>query len=133
MNNEQEIAGRIYRDGCYALCLCKMGAKLLELEGISPLSQLALEYDFLVKSGIMMENCYINDAARFLQDIYPGRRFRVTKTTTNPGDGWVIATNSKHFVCVNDAGEIVYNPLGEVQNKEWYKLPVHSFRKIELV
>lgn len=136
--NDQKIAMKIANYGCYCLCLAEMGNRLIELtRGSSnvtlPLGQIALAYNMLLEKRIITENCYVQDPVALLQELFPGHKFSVAKETRNPGDGLVIATNNQHFVCVNDADEIVYNPLGEENNVIWQKLPIHSYRVVKLI
>lgn len=137
MKYDQEIAGRIYKYGCYCLCLAEIGNRLVGLTKSGdtklPLAQIALSYDRLVDSGIITENCYVNDPTRLLAELFPGHKFMVTKVDKNPGDGIIIATNSTHFTIVNDADEVIYDPLGEENTKLWLQRPIHSYRHISLL
>lgn len=136
--NDQKIAGKIHAYGCYALCLAEIGNRLVEItkEGTNTalnLAQVCLSYSTLLENGIITENLYVQNPEQLLAEIFPGHKWSVTKSDKNPGYGPVIATNNQHFVCCNDADEIIYNPLGEENNVVWRKLPIHSYRVVKLI
>lgn len=135
---DQKVAGQIHKWGCYCLSLAEMGNRLVDIVKSNnntrlPLAQIALSFDRLLEQGIITEMCYVNDPVRLLAELFPGHKFSVTKSTTNPGDGLVICTNSTHFLIVDAQDNIVYNPLGEENNAIWRKLPIHSYRVVKLL
>jgi len=132
----QAIMKAIGAEGCYLLSIVYIAEKILKERVDAVELYIAAEF-----SKVIQPDCFVNDPAKLMQMMVPGR-WQMTKqpTTYNPGDNEYEITRYErstpsglltHFVVSSGNGHVVYDPLGESQCVKLGK-PVSKriFRKV---
>jgi hypothetical protein len=137
MMNEarQKICSQIGQFGCYFLCIVHLAEEILK-ERIDVVEL----YEASTFTGVMGEDCFVNDPAKLIKMMVPGE-WTMTRYGTGyvPKDGEYEITRYErtttagvlsHFV-VTSTGNVLYDPLGDSMTVKYGKaVSKRVFRKI---
>jgi hypothetical protein len=113
----QKICKALGSEGCYFLCIVHLAEGL-----ISERIDAVLLYSVAIAAGLMEEDCFVNEPAKLLMMMAPGK-WEMVKYGMDyvPKDGEHEITRYErtttagalcHFVCTDRRGNVVYDPLG---------------------